>query len=80
MYYSVSLWRTGRICEGQHPAAGQSALHPDGLLPGQSLQHPDQTAEPEVPAGNRTQSPGGKHVVTEEVQLCTESQICSVIT
>ncbi|XP_034405893.1 lymphocyte cytosolic protein 2a isoform X4 [Cyclopterus lumpus] len=30
--------------EGQHPAAGQPALHPDGPLPGQGLQHPDPPA------------------------------------
>lgn len=46
--------------EGQHPAEGQPALHPDGLLPGQGLQHPDQAGEPGVPAGNRTQISGGE--------------------
>lgn len=46
--------------EGQRAAAGWAALHPDGLLPGESLQHPDQTAEPPVPAGNWSQGPGGK--------------------
>lgn len=45
---------------GQHAAAGRPALHPDGLLPGQSLQHSDQTEEPAVPAGHRPQSPRGK--------------------
>lgn len=46
--------------EGQYPAACQPALHPDGLLPGQGLQHPDPAAEPDVPAGNRTQISGGE--------------------
>lgn len=54
--------------EGQHPAAGEPALHPDGLLPGQSLQHPDQAAEPAVRAGNRTQSPGGKILDSSVIQ------------
>lgn len=58
MCVCVKGW--GIPCEGQCATVGWAALHPDGLLPGQSLQHPDQTAEPAVPAGNRSQGPGGK--------------------